>query len=118
MNNGKAIKWKFTHLVRPKSEPGETVYDVLLCSVYNGYPDGDIECYYRIGTYRDGKFYDDQKKEYHTDYWTLINEPHAWECDPPYDVLAEIKKKKNKTSPPSTKPAANLMDSLEKPREL
>ena len=63
-------------------QQGETLYDVLLCSVYNGYPDGDLELLYMIGSYRNSKFDDDLGKNYRTDYWALINEPHAWECDP------------------------------------
>jgi hypothetical protein len=92
MNKGKAIQWKFTRLVRPSSSKGETFDDLLLCSVYNGYPDGDLEYFYTIGSYRNGKFYDVKNKRYHADYWAKINEPHAWECDPPYDVLGEIRK--------------------------
>ena len=93
MSFGKAVKWKFAGNTKPSSKRGNTVYNLLLCSVYNGYPDGDVEHFYTIGRYHDGKFYDEKGKRYHADYWAAINEPHAWECDPPVDVFTRVVEK-------------------------
>ena len=90
MKKEKAITWKDAQITKPSSEEGETVHSVLMCHVYNGCPYGDIEWYYKIGSFLDGKFYDEEGKEYFAHYWALINEPHAWECDPPFDVLAGL----------------------------
>lgn len=96
MKNENAITWKYTGITKPKSEHGGTIYNILMCAVYNGYPDEDLEWYYSVGTFRDGKFYDKDGKEYPAQYWALINTPYAWECDPPYNILASLQNKKSK----------------------
>jgi len=74
----KAIKWTLTTTRLP--EPEYTWF--LMCSVYIGAPpDGDIEWFYEIGSFENGKFLDKEKKEYSPLYWVKINEPHAWECE-------------------------------------
>lgn len=83
----KAVKWTLTttRLPEPEDEDAwidENVYDILMCFVYTGgIPDGDLEWFYEIGSFEDGKFLDNKNQECSPHYWAKINEPHAWECE-------------------------------------
>jgi len=80
----KAIKWTLTETRLPEPEYSlpRNVYDILMCFVYTGaMPDGDLEWFYKIGSFENGKFLDVEKKVCSPHYWVKINEPHAWECE-------------------------------------
>lgn len=59
-----------------------TTYGILMCSIYCG---DDIEQFYNVGSFINGKFYkgerEEEEKEVCPTYWAKINEPHSWECE-------------------------------------
>lgn len=67
--------WKIAEKELPPNDEMDR-FQVLMCKIYvHSAVDPEVEYYYEVGHFSEGKFYGKDGKEYKPDYWAIFNEP-------------------------------------------